>query len=403
MRKMWLVARHQFIKEASKRSFILVLLALPLFLVFTIGLGFLISQIEKESATIGFVDHPGLLTRSLPASEGEDIELQAFESRESAISALDNDQIAAFYVIADDYFETQDVELVYNESPPYQAVQLFEDTVRFNLMTGEPDAIVDRMLSGADVTVRVTEANREFAAGNPTFANFLPLIVAAMIGFLVLTTSGYLTEVIVDEKENRTIEIVITSLSTGRMMAGKIMGAIGIAIVQLTIWVAFLVAAIWLGGNVLDIGWLQSIDPNWSDLLKVVIVAVPTYLCIAALMTLIGSSLVDNQEANQAGMLSMLFIFVPIYAFVPIATNPNGPLAIGLTFFPATSITTVALRSLVAEVPTWQIVAAAAIAFSTALLLIWLAGRTFRVAMLRYGQRLKLADLFSRSSKVIET
>jgi ABC-2 type transport system permease protein len=120
-------------------------------------------------------------------------------------------------------------------------------------------------------------------------------------------------------------------------------------------------------------------------------------------MTLIGSSLVDNQEANQAGMLSMLFIFVPIYAFVPIATNPNGPLAIGLTFFPATSITTVALRSLVAEVPTWQIVAAAAISFATALLLIWLAGRTFRVAMLRYGQRLKLADLFSRSRKVIET
>jgi ABC-2 type transport system permease protein len=400
MKKIWLVARHQFMKEASKRSFILVLLALPLFLTITIGFGFLVARLDRSSAALGYVDHAGIMTQTLPDSGSSDFHLVPFESRESALAALDEDQIDGFYVISKDYKESHDAELVYYESPPYRAIKLFEDTVRLNLMTDEPGYVVDRMLSGAEVTVRATDANREFPAGNPEFSIFLPLIIAAIFAFLVLTTSGYMTEVIVEEKESRTMEIVVTSMSTGRMMAGKILGAVGIALVQLTTWIFFLVAAIWLGGNVLDVSWLQSINPTWSDLLKVVIVAIPAYLCIAALMSLIGSSLVDNQEANQVGGMSMFLLFLPIYAFVPIATNPSGPLALGLTFFPTTSITTVALRSLFVEVPTWQIAVSAAIALSSAIVLIWLAGKAFRLTMLRYGQRLKLTELFRRSNRV---
>jgi ABC-2 type transport system permease protein len=344
------------------------------------------------------VDQPGIIVEQLPDSDSYDTELVRFDSHDSALAALDEGQIDGFYVIAMDYQESRDAELVYYEPPPYQAKQLLEDTIRFNLLSGQPDYIVDRMLDGAMVTIRATEVNREFVGGDPSFGHFLPLIVAAIFGFLVMTTSGYLTEVIVDEKENRTMEIVVTSLSTGRMMAGKILGALGIAAVQLIIWVVFLVAILWLGGNVLEISALQSINPAWGDLFKVVIVALPTYLCIAALMTIIGSSLVDSQEASQVAMLSMIFLFLPVYAFVPIASNPNGALALALTFFPTTSITTVALRSLFMEVPTWQIGVSAAIALTTALILIWMAGKTFRLSMLRYGQRLKLAEILGRTN-----
>ncbi|MGB3715167.1 MAG: ABC transporter permease [Candidatus Promineifilaceae bacterium] len=400
MKKIRLVARHQFMKEASKRSFILVLLCLPLFLTLVIGFGFLAARLDRKSVALGYVDQAGVLSSTLPDSGGSDSQLVPYETRENALSALDDGQINGFYVIAEDYEESRDAELVYYESPPYRAIQLFEDTLRFNMLSGEPEIIIDRMLSGAEVTVRATDANREFPAGNPGFSIFLPLIIAAIFAFLVLTTSGYLTEVIVDEKENRTMEIVVTSMSTGRMMAGKILGAVGIAIVQLTTWILFLVAALWLGGNVLDVSWLQSINPVWKDLLKVVIVAIPSYLCIAALMTVIGSSLVDNQEANQVGGMSMVFLFLPIYFLVPISANPNGPLALGLTFFPTTSIATVALRSLFVEVPTWQIAVSAAIALSTAIVLIWMAGKAFRLTMLRYGQRLRLAELFRRADRV---
>jgi ABC-2 type transport system permease protein len=400
MKKIWLVARHQFMKEASKRSFILVLLALPLFLLLSVGLGFLFAQFENETATLGYVDQAGIMKISLPESEDADFQLASFETRESAASALDEGQIDGFYVIAEDYRSSHAAELVFYEQPPYQTHRLFEDALRINLLANQPEAVVDRILNGARVTIRATEVNREFEGGDPSFGLFLPLIVAAIFGFLVLTTSGYLTEVIVDEKENRTMEIVVTSLSTGRMMAGKILGAVGIAAIQLSTWVFFIIAIIWLGGKVLEVSWLQSVNPGWADLLKVVVVALPTYLCIAALMTIIGSSLIDSQEASQAAMLSMIFMFLPIYAFVLIASNPNGPIALVLTFIPMTSITTVALRSLFMEIPTWQIGLSASIAFVTAIVLIWLAGRTFRVSMLRYGQRMKLTEIFGRTNRV---
>lgn len=400
MKKIWLVARHQFMKEASKRSFILVLLALPLFLLLSVGLGFLFAQFENETATLGYVDQAGIMKISLPESEDADFQLASFETRESAASALDEGQIDGFYVIAEDYRSSHAAELVFYEQPPYQTHRLFEDALRINLLANQPEAVVDRILNGARVTIRATEVNREFEGGDPSFGLFLPLIVAAIFGFLVLTTSGYLTEVIVDEKENRTMEIVVTSLSTGRMMAGKILGAVGIAAIQLSTWVFFIVAIIWLGGKVLEVSWLQSVNPGWADLLKVVVVALPTYLCIAALMTIIGSSLIDSQEASQAAMLSMIFMFLPIYAFVPIATNPNGAIALVLTYIPMTSITTVALRSLFMEVPTWQIGISASIAIVMAIVLIWLAGRTFRVSMLRYGQRMKLTEIFGRTNRV---
>jgi ABC-2 type transport system permease protein len=403
MNKIWLVAKHQFMKEASKRSFLLVLLILPLFLTVVIGLGFLTAQLDRQSTSLGFVDEAGLITQMLTDAEEYDTELIRFNSRELALASLNEGDIDAFYVIAAGYSESRDAELVFREQPPYQATRLFEDTVRINLMAAQPAPVVNRMLSGAEVTVRTTDSNRLFAGGNPTFSNFLPLLIAAMFAFLVLTTSGYLTEVIVDEKENRTMEVIITSLSPGRMMAGKILGAVGIALAQLTTWILFLIAAIWLGGNILDLSWLQSVKPIWWDILKVAAVAIPTYLCLAALMTIVGSMLVDSQEASQVGGFSMLFLFLPIYFLVPIASNPNGPIAVVLTLIPGTSIVTVAMRSLIAEVPSWQVASSAAIAATAAILLIWVAGKTFRMTMLRYGQRVRIKELFSARRRLSES
>ncbi|MFN2190208.1 MAG: ABC transporter permease, partial [Candidatus Promineifilaceae bacterium] len=265
MRKMLLVAKHQFMKEASKRSFILVLLILPGFFILTVGLGFLFSHLDEERAALGYIDQAGLIVRDLPQSDNSDSSLIEFESRDAAMTALDEGRIVGFYVIDKQYEETHNAELVYYETPPYEVVGLFNDTVRFNLASDLPQTTVRRILDGADVTIRATDVNREYKGGDPDFTLFLPLIVAAIFAFLVMTTSGYLTEVIVDEKENRTMEIVVTSLSTGRMMAGKILGALGIATVQLVTWVLFILAVIWIGGAVLHIDWLQSIEPGWGD------------------------------------------------------------------------------------------------------------------------------------------
>jgi ABC-2 type transport system permease protein len=220
------------------------------------------------------------------------------------------------------------------------------------------------------------------------------LVAAGIFAFSVLTISGYMLAVVVEEKENRTIEIIISSVSPSRMMSGKIIGAIAIAAMQIFVWVLFLLAAIWIGGRLLDYTWLLSIDPAWRDLLLIMLVAFPNYILITALMTAVGSTLVDSQEAQQIGPLAFLILILPIYLLLPIAANPNGPIALFLTFFPPTSVVTLGMRSLIIEIPAWQFLVAALLSAAAAVAAMWLAGRVFRLSLLRYGQRLKLRDLF---------
>jgi ABC-2 type transport system permease protein len=148
--------------------------------------------------------------------------------------------------------------------------------------------------------------------------------------------------------------------------------------------------------------WLQKVTLNWRDMLMIVIVALPSYLCIAALMTLVGSTLVESQEAQQAGGLFFLPLFLPLYLMIPIMQNLNSPLSLGLSFFPVTSVMTMAIRGMFMEIPVWQFALSATIALAGGAVMVWLAGKAFRMSMLRYGQRLKWRDLFARRRSTSE-
>jgi ABC-2 type transport system permease protein len=398
MSKVLLITRHQFKQETSKRSFLLILFMMPLFLTFIIGFGYLVSLTERDETSLGYVDQAGIVIDPSPDIDSEDLTLVAYESPELAKLALENDEIVAYYRIDPNYSESREAELVYKEEPPYQAMRHFEDVVRVNLVTDQAPEVAHRMLEGAVILVTATEYDREFPGGGPTAGLFVPLLAAAIFAFLIMTTSGYMTSVLAEEKASKTIEIVITSISEGRMMAGKVLGALGIAFLQLTVWMSFLLIGLWIGANLLDVSWLLDMVVSWRDVLAVVAVALPAYLFMAALMSLIGSMLSDPNEAEQIGPVSMLLIFLPVYLIPVIFNNPNGAVALILSFFPPTSLVTIAMRSLVMVVPMWQIGLSVLISLIAGLFLIWLAGRAFRLSMLRYGKRLKVGDLFRRKS-----
>lgn len=386
MSKIAIVARHQFLKEVRKRSFLLVLFALPLFLLFSVGLGIVIERLEAPQALpLGYVDLAGVLTTEPVVPGG----VVRFDSAESARQALDSGTVGAYYVISADYPTTRRVDLVYVTPPDSATARAFADSVRRSLLGDIAPPVLNRIAAGATVTVRDSVTGRLFPATGPAAGSILPLIAAVIFVFLIITTAGYLTSVLVEEKENRTIEIVITSLTPGQLMAGKIAGAVGIALLQLITWLACLALAVWVGRNVLDLAWLQTLTAvPWRDVAAVAVVALPTYLLIAATMTIIGSLLSEGQEAQQAGMLFFIPLFLPIYLIVPVFENPHGPLAQLITLLPVTSVMALGLRSLITLVPLWQIAASFAVSAVAALALVWLAGRAVRVNMLRYGQAL---------------
>jgi ABC-type Na+ efflux pump permease subunit len=110
MKKVFLVARHHFSQEVSKRSFLIILFSMPLFLVVVIGLGYLAAQLEDDSVTLGYVDEAGFLNQLSPMDNGDEVTLISFDSRDEAVESLNSDQVDAVYILPAEFSATADAE-----------------------------------------------------------------------------------------------------------------------------------------------------------------------------------------------------------------------------------------------------------------------------------------------------
>jgi ABC-2 type transport system permease protein len=361
-------------------------------------MGWLGERMSQQTTTLGYVDTAQNLTDTMSTND-ERVRLVRFASPTEARAALEAGQIDGYYVLPADYPQTRQAELVHNGQLSGAATQAFFQALRVNLLAGQPEEVLTRALDGPEIAVLATARNRAVPLGSPGLEQFLPLIGAALFAFLVMTVAGTLMEAMAAEKQNRTIEILVSSISPGQMMAGKIIGVMGMALLLAASWVALLLGFAWFGANVMDWDWLQGVAINGRDLALLIMVALPSFLCMAALMVALGSTIVDAQEAQQVGAVAFLVIFAPIYLFFVFGNNPNGPLAIALSLFPLTSVTSLAVRSMFMEVPVTQFIAAALVSLVCGIAMVWLAGKLFRANMLRYGQGLRLGQLLRGRSR----
>ncbi len=115
MSRVWLIARHHLSQEASKRSFLLVLFSLPLFLTATIGLSLLLAQARENHVVLGYVDPGGFLAGVGPVDAAEEVTLRPFAKEDDARAALEEEQIAGYYLLPSAYPESQQVEIIFYE------------------------------------------------------------------------------------------------------------------------------------------------------------------------------------------------------------------------------------------------------------------------------------------------
>ena len=400
MSKLWLVAKYEYVRNVFKKSFIFATLSMPLILAFSIGLGWLIESMENNDAPIGYVDHTGFLADPIPGpkraaspndpSVSDLAPLIPFQTEEEARQALESEAIQAYYVVAADYHQTNRVELVYLEPPGGNVTRQFWDFMQINKISDVPPDIARRAVAGSNLIVRWPDdgpgGGREFSAR--TFVNnLLPFFIG--IGFLMLLfmSSGYLTQAVAEEKENRTMEIMVTSVSPGQLIGGKVLGIIAMTLTQVVTWVAFAALAMFVGSRYLDIGVLQNLSIDPQIIVTMLAIAAPTYVMIAALMTAVGATVAEGQDAQQVAGLFSLPVMAPIWLSVVIIENPNSPLAIGLSLFPLTALSTTAMRIMSVPIPFWQIAVSVALLILSAGGAVWLAARIFRLGMLRYGKR----------------
>jgi ABC-2 type transport system permease protein len=401
MKKLIIVAVQEYKRNVLKKSFILALLSMPLMIAFGVGLGIVITIFENNELPVGYIDNSGMFSDPVVtlAREGS-IEFILFETRENAQQSLESGEIQAFYIIAGDYLTSNDIELFYIEEPGTNATKQFYNFIQVNLVAQEYPNFAERVAHGNNVIIRSVDGKRELPDNGPPMSIILPLIISFGIVFLLLMSSGYMMHAVVEEKESRTMEVVITSLSPTQLMGGKVLGILGISFTQLLAWILFGILVILIVGQGFGVEWFQDTKIDWISIVLIVSLAIPAFITASALMVAIGSTVTETQEAQWVVSIFMMLFWIPLWLIGIIGDIPNAPLPLILSFLPFTSLMTIAIRNMFVFVPYWQIGISVVAQVLFALAAIWLAGRAFRLGMLRYGHKMSLKEVFSKPAVV---
>jgi len=389
MRKSVLIARQEYRKNVRRRSFLLATFGLPVLMLAMMGVSILSSlQSAGDVESLGYVDRSGVL-----ATRADDPGFRAFATEEEATAVLEAGEIKGFYVLAPDYDRSGQVELVYGERQPSAGVQdRFDEFLRANLVGSLAPEIAGRALAGPeDIVVRAVEGGREERSAG-VIDLILPFALGLFISFALMTSANYLLRAVTDEKENRTIEIVTTSVSPKEFIAGKAAGLVGVALTQVILWAVVIVAGLSLVAAFTDV--MGGLKIPWSLVGVLAAFFVPLFILAVDLVVILGVVVADSRQGQQlVGALNVLFL-LPLFFSPLLGSNPDGPLMVFLTLFPTTSLLAIAIRWGATLIPLWQLVTSWVILILCAGIGFWAAPRVFRQGMLRYGKRMSLRGFF---------
>lgn len=395
MKKLFLVLRHEFGRHVKRRGFIFMVVGFPLLIALITG-GIILFFVGKAREPVGVVDHSGALlaANAYRALDEDALPIYKFADESGARSALERGNIQAYVVVPPDYVNTGNMTL-YHQGDAFDGIKsALGAYLRTSLLADSQPLLVERFSHGLDVTF--VSLSAEEGCDNPLTV-FLPFLMGFIFLIAIFTTSGYLIQAVVDEKENRTMEILVTSLTPGQLMGGKILGLVGLGLVQIAVWTGFVVIALTVARLTLD--QFPALEVPAGFVAIATLWFLPFYVMIAALMAAVGISVTAVSEGQQAvGILSIVSMF-PLYFTFLIVESPNSPLSVTLSLIPFSAPLTILSRLQVTEVPPAQLLLSWLILAGSAGLALFLVSRLLRAGMLRYGRRLSWREMVAALRK----
>lgn len=239
---------------------------------------------------------------------------------------------------------------------------------------------------------RVTEDGEK--AGDAASAFFLSYFVGFVVYFLVFLYGFNVMRSVLEEKTNRIVEVIVSSMKASHLMLGKILGVGAVAMLQVAIWVALGVLASRLGTRVgIPADALKSLGLGWGVAAPLIGFFVLGFFLYAALFAALGAAVNSEQEAQQWQTVVFLPLIVPMVFITRIISDPLGTTATVLGLIPFTAPVTMPMRMTATAVPGWQIAASLAGVLVTVFVVAWLAGKIYRVGILSTGTKPSLREL----------
>ncbi len=411
--KIRLVLWREFRFNFKRPSFLFTAIGLPALM---IGVMFLMFQSTSSRETdlskfqtVGYIDRADVIVQdeiddseityqpvtapdlAPPASDASDEARAAYFDalEEAATQQVIDGTIDAYFVVTDQYVLSGQIDLYTRRKVPQALYGEIDDFMRTQIAALAPADLPvphDRIREDPEITIRDLDSNDELSETALVGRFILPFVFVLVYVMATNTTAQFLMNGVVEEKENRLMEILATSLRPLELLWGKLLGLGALSLTQVALWLAAGLIIMQVNDDARE--FISGVTFRAGDLALIAVLFLINFTLYAAIMLGIGASVTAETESRQFAGIFTFVTVTPLMLLVTFFENPNGVVPIFFTFFPFTAATGLILRMGITTLPTWQILLSLGIQIGSVLLVMWLAAKVFRLGMLMYGKPL---------------
>jgi ABC-2 type transport system permease protein len=395
------VIHFEIVRTLKKKSFWIMAIGFPVMMAVIFGISFLSSKATDDAAgnlknqhfSIEVTDDSKLVNSTLLAS----VKAKTISTKEQGISDVKNGKVDSYIYYPTD-FSKSSIE-VFGKNVDIFNNSRYEDVAKY-LLTTSVGMNTSQKIKNV-LTEKFTVASTTYRDGqvyDPFKEMIIPGVFLVLFYLLIAFFGNQMLTSTIEEKENRVIEMILTTIESRTLIIGKIISLIVLALFQGFVMIAPAIIGYIVFHNQLNMPWidLSALPLNASRISIAVVIFFASLLLFTGLLVLIGSSVPTAKEAGSFIGIVMLLIFGPLYAVTLFISAPNSPLVTALTLFPLTAPVPLLLRNAVGNLQSWEVAVAIPVLIISAAIVIALAVRTFRYGALEYSRKLSLKEILGK-------
>lgn len=397
-----IVTMREYLGQIKNPVFWISTLAIPFMIVVINLIVFFSNQSAKSveqqavaNAKIVVVDKSNLV--QLPP--GDQLSLSVDET--GPINRVKQGELDAVIVVPADVVQQKQVAIYQKDTGPglgsterYNdfAEQLVKNSILAKLGNQQLIELYNAKVT-ASVTTYAAEGQKPFSWQ----ATIAPALIGALYLFLVMFSAGTLLTSVSEEKENRAMEIVLTSVTPKQLIWGKILGLTLSGVTQLVVLgVLGAIALMAFGGSWLNAITISDLTLDPLRMAYALFIVLSGYLMVSCLVAAVGALTPTAKDASSLSSVVFIGSFFPFYFVTTLITQPSSLLAYVTSYFPLTAPIVLLARNALGALPPWEMALSALVLVLYVMGALWLATKAFRVGALEYGSRVSFKKLFTK-------
>jgi ABC-2 type transport system permease protein len=426
MSKINLILSREFTERVRKKSFIITTLLTPILMITLMAAPTLIMMLGKTSTKkVVVVDNSPERFVGRQLKSGSTVEFRLLDTGITAAEARaqysNADRAYGILIIGSDILSNPgNLQLILNDASSMSVEESIngqiQDILRTERLSRYEIENIDRILADAGIRVNVqTLKNNVLAvdedsmeATSTTMSWLLGLTLGMLLYFILIVYGQQVLQSVIDEKQTRVLDVIITSCTPFELMMGKILGIALVAALQIVIWAVLVIGvSSFVMPLLIDPASVQAIsDPmmgsaisSFTDVgfllslfVQLLVFAVGGFLFYASMYAAIGSAVETPQDAAQFNSIIMMPVILAIIVMMNIMNDPNSGLVFWCSMIPFTS-PIVMMARIPFGIPTWQVIVSIIVLFISFFIMTWIAARIFRVGVFMHGKKPTWKDL----------